>query len=56
LEDWGGQIDVMERLRIRNGDWKQYSDRATKHTPAAVRALADFEEELEGWGMGLDFA
>ncbi len=55
LEEWVRQIDVMERLGMRNGDWKQYSDRATKHTPAAVRALADFEEEFEGWGIGLEF-
>jgi hypothetical protein len=44
-----------KRIRMKKVDWKEYSDRATKHSPAAVRALVQFEGELEKRGIGLEF-
>ncbi len=44
-----------KRIRIKEEDWKEYCDRATRHLPAAVRALLQFEGELEKREIGLDF-
>ena len=43
-----------ERVRIRKEDWEEYHDRATKHSAAAVRDLAQFEQELERRDMLLE--